>query len=172
MQPAIEDAQPQQGQLVPQAAQGAAGHHLHQSMHLNQINQVQVDPAQLEAPLGELVSSKVAEHARPAEEQVRTAREFAQQAREQRLRAESMMNETSVQLQRMREEAQEFQAQAMHSAQTSAQYAQEQVLRDRMSAEAEIQRVREEADRRIAEIASRSPPPVPSTSTPAASCKE
>ena len=174
VQPAIEDGVVQGDPPHPhQATQGMAEHHVHQSMHLNQmqVNQVQIDPAQLEALLGELVSSKVAEHVRSADEQVRAAREFAQQAHEQRLRAESMMNEMSMQMQRMREEAQEFQAQAMHSAQASAQYAQEQVLRDRMSAEAEIQRVRGEADRRIAEIASRTPPPVPSTSTPAASRK-
>ena len=40
-----------------------------------------------------------------------------------------------------------------------------------MSAEAEIKRVHEEADFRIAEFARRSPPPVPATPTPAASSK-
>ena len=74
-------------------------------------------------------------------------------------------------MQRMREEAQEFQAQATASMQAALQDAQEQVARDRMSAEAEIKRVREEADFRIAELASRSPPPVPATPTPAASSK-
>ena len=124
VQPAIEDGVVQGDPPHPhQATQGMAEHHVHQSMHLNQmqVNQVQIDPAQLEALLGELVSSKVAEHVRSADEQVRAAREFAQQAHEQRLRAESMMNEMSMQMQRMREEAQEFQAQAMHSAQASAQ---------------------------------------------------
>ena len=138
--------------------------HLHQSLTMQNMQVNQVDPQQLESLLESLVHAKVSEHMMIAQEQIRQAQESARQAYEQKLAAENAM-------QRMREEAQEFQAQATASMQAAIQYAQEQVARDRMSAEAEIKRVREEADFRIAEIVSRSPPPVPATPTPAASSK-
>ena len=110
--------------------------HLHQSLTMQSMQVNQVDPQQLESLLENLVQSKVSEHMMIAQEQIREAQESARQTHEQRLAAENAM-------QRMREEAQEFQAQATASMQAAIQYAQEQVARDRMSAEAEIKRVRE-----------------------------
>ena len=108
--------------------------HLHQSLTMQNMQVNQVDPQQLESLLESLVHAKVSEHMMIAQEQIRLAQESARQAHEQRVAAENAM-------QRMREEAQEFQAQATASMQAAIQYAQEQVARDRMSAEAEIKRV-------------------------------
>ena len=92
--------------------------HLHQSLTMQSMQVNQVDPQQLESLLENLVQSKVSEHMMIAQEQLRQAQESARQAHEQRLAAESAM-------QRMREEAQEFQAQATASMQAAIQYAQE-----------------------------------------------
>ena len=154
----LQDAQQDDqhgGRVAPETAQTQTPEthqHRHQNLTKQHLQVNQIEQQQLESLLEGLVNAKVSEHMMLVQEQVRVAQESARHAHEQRLAAENAT-------QKMRDAAHEFQAQATASAQAAMQYAQEQVARDRMSAEAEIKRVREEADRRIAEFASRSPPP-------------